>query len=256
MKEAAHHGSLRDFKSLRNFLVAHPLDLAEQDDGAVVGREGREGAVDLTPELLVASVSERALTRCSGRRRGDGGGGVVAQGPLTEVVDLDGASTCLGALLVDAEVHADPVDPRREGGVPLEVCELLVGLDERVLDDVHGVVAVFEHADGDRVEATLVALDELLEGRGFAALCPRDELRVLGAVALARLPLPAALVAQALGERSSAPDGGGFGGLVGRVGLLLRRGAAHGAHDATTRAQGGAHSACSARQDAMVPGRP
>ena len=70
-----------------------------------------------------------------------------------------------------AEIHGDPVEPRRELGVAAEGADGLEDLDEDVLRQVLRFLLVADHAREQAHDAAFVALHELVEG----ALVPRDE---------------------------------------------------------------------------------
>jgi hypothetical protein len=63
------------------------------------------------------------------------------------VGEVDRLLALVLAEVVDRQVHDDPVEPRIEGRLALELVEVPVGLDEGVLDHVEGVVLVADHAE-------------------------------------------------------------------------------------------------------------
>ena len=52
---------------------------------------------------------------------------------------------------------------------------MLVHLHERVLDNVERVFTIAQHAVCDRIEASLISLDEMAERISFATLHARNE---------------------------------------------------------------------------------
>src|SRR5262249_31861684 len=94
--------------------------------------------------------------------------GRVARRVLLEmrdrVVVIDGLGSVALAQMIDGDVHDDPVEPGVDAGRPLEAVEGAVRAKEGVLHDVEGGVAIVDHAEGERVGATAVALEYLTEG--------------------------------------------------------------------------------------------
>ncbi len=89
----------------------------------------------------------------------------------------------LGARAVTQELQApvgdDAVQPGRERAVAPEAGKPLPGLDEGILGDILGIVGVGEHAQGDPVDAALVALDEHLERTKVTPSGPGDQVGVV-----------------------------------------------------------------------------
>ncbi len=146
-----------------------------------------QGDVDLLAQLFVGAVAQGIAAREPGGELGRSVEGVVVQVDGGGVVEVGLSASGVGAFAIDAEVDGDAVEPGRKGRVALEVDELAVGLDEGVLYDVHGFVAVAQHAEGDGEEAPLVRDHELLKSVGVAGLGLVDEILVAGPIAGAAL---------------------------------------------------------------------
>ena len=79
----------------------------------------------------------------------------------------------------DAAIARDRVQPRPHGLGHLAGAERAVGGDERVLDDVLGVVDAPDHVAGEREQLQVVALEERLEGGHVATARRARELLVV-----------------------------------------------------------------------------
>ena len=77
-----------------------------------------------------------------------------------------------------ALIYGDSDEPGGEFGVSLELLELLEGLEEDVLGDVFGVLAVLGDVLGGAEDLALVLADELLEGGGVTGFGAGDEFDV------------------------------------------------------------------------------
>ena len=69
----------------------------------------------------------------------------------------------LGPDLVQADVHADPVQPRPERGLALELAEAAVGANEDVLREIARVLVVPDEAVTQLIDVTLVPRDQRVE---------------------------------------------------------------------------------------------
>ena len=56
-----------------------------------------------------------------------------------------------------------------------------MGTYEGFLDDIHGIVAVAGHADGDRQHLTMIAVEELSESLLIPSQATPDELPIVSA---------------------------------------------------------------------------
>jgi hypothetical protein len=66
--------------------------------------------------------------------------------------------------LVGAEVRYDPQQPRRELGLVAVAMQVLIGPDERFLNDVFSVVALTRHLIREAIHKKAVPLEQLFEG--------------------------------------------------------------------------------------------
>ena len=82
------------------------------------------------------------------------------------------------AQVVEAAVAGDPVEPGAQVDLALVAQHRFVGVDEDLLQHVLGVLGGAEHLPAEAEQATLVAVDDRLEGAGVAAARHRDQLRV------------------------------------------------------------------------------
>jgi hypothetical protein len=115
----------------------------------------------------------RAISKGSSRSRSSAEGGNLFADVVHVAGGLDVAR--LAPLVVDAEVHADAIDPGVEARVALELVEALVGLGEGVLHDVQSVLAIAEHADGERGDLSLITFDQHPEGLPITPAGALDE---------------------------------------------------------------------------------
>ena len=90
------------------------------------------------------------------------------------------AQALVGHQRVLGGVDGDAVQPSVEAGISLEMVEVLVDLDEGFLSDVQGFLFVAEHAERDRIDPPLVALDQQLEGALVSAADAFDEGQIIG----------------------------------------------------------------------------
>ena len=134
----------------------------DQDEGqALPGREGREGTVDVDPQL--------------------GGCRLVAALGWVEVVQRGGRAGGPPPDPVEAGVDHDPVQPGRDGRVAAEAVGPAVGGQQRLLDSVGGLLAVAERAQRDGPESVPVPPDQLAEGVRVSGHVGRQELGVVPA---------------------------------------------------------------------------
>src|SRR6185369_8060226 len=91
------------------------------------------------------------------------------------------------AVLHEARVGGDAVEPGGERGLDLEPLDPAVGREERVLERLGGVLLVTEDLVGEPIHLVLVAPDQLVEGAIVAALRVPNELLVVGRAVFDRL---------------------------------------------------------------------
>ena len=151
-----------DAQGRGDLLVRQSFDVAQDDRGAELGREGVEGLLDVRVEVRVV---EDLLGR--GLAAGQPLGRVLAEG-----VEAD---ALLAADHVQEEVRGDAVQPALEGArrVGRQGAE---DADEDLLREVLGVVLVAGQAVGEAVDPAAVRADDLLPG----GRSPRLPVRVGG----------------------------------------------------------------------------
>ncbi len=155
------HGGHREVQRDRHLGVAHPLQLAHQQGGALLLGEPAEVA------------DERAqLLALLGQPRGVG----VGRLPGGEHVARFGREL---AQQVDAAVVGDEVQPRAQRHGALAGAQRAVGAHEHVLGDVLGILArAAEHLQRVGVQVRVVAVVDRPEGIVVARAEARDELFV------------------------------------------------------------------------------
>src|SRR5579875_3227466 len=172
--EPAHDRALGTLQHAADLLVGEPVHLAQEYDGSLLGGQFSDGGTQSARDLGVAGAGERLVLLpghepCRGWR-------VVRL--LRADLDRHPRHARLAALLVDAQVEGDAVDPGVEAGVALEPIQALKRPGERLLHHVERVLAIPEHPQGQRRHLALVALDESPKGRAFASPGTLDELPV------------------------------------------------------------------------------
>ena len=157
--DAGAHGAELESEGGRDLLVGEPLDVAQDDSGTKVGREGVERALHVVVELGV----EYDLLGASGR------GGQARVGIVGERVEAD---ALLSTHAVEEEVRRDAVQPALEGSRPVGA-QGVEHADEDVVREVLGVVNIAREAVGQAVDARAVLGDDLLPRRRSPAFgCP------------------------------------------------------------------------------------
>ena len=143
-----------------DLVVLVALDVVQDEDHAVAGGQGGDGAlegdaVDGAGEMDVAAA-EVAL------------GGVFVGGVdgLFEGDELQ----ALFAELHEYEVDGEAMEPGGEGGFSAEAANLAEEMEECLLGHVLGFGDVAEHAQAEGVDAALMECVELGEGLGVAVL--------------------------------------------------------------------------------------
>ncbi len=139
-------------------LVAEAVDLVEGDDCAVLEGEFLEGVV----ELLLQFAHEGVFVGVGlGDELVDEARGVVL---VVHLFEAEEAAEAVFAQVRESGVESDAVEPGEEAGVALEAPDGLECLDEGVLGEVCGVLAVGGEVVDDGVDAFAVLEDELVEG--------------------------------------------------------------------------------------------
>ena len=77
--------------------------------------------------------------------------------------------------MIEAAVAGDPVKPGAQVDLALVGEHRPVGVDEDLLQHVLGVLGGAEHLPAEAEQATLVAVDDRLEGAGVAVARHRDQ---------------------------------------------------------------------------------
>src|SRR5437867_4241668 len=156
------HGRLGTLEHLGDLVGRHVLLHPEQDRGPLARRElvHRRGQLlhRPLPAQLVHSVDDRCRLPLEEW--------IVAVVTFVARPELPPAML---ALVVQAEVDQDPVEPGRELRPPAEAPGRLVQSDERVLGEVACILGVTEDGPGETVRPLLVARHEEIE-RGLVPL--------------------------------------------------------------------------------------
>src|SRR5207253_1771251 len=163
---------LRTLEHLADLRVGEPFQLTQEYDRSVIGGQISDGLAHPAGDLGVARAREGLVGVEVVGRQGAGRAGVL--------VRVEGELRLLRRppLLVHAQVVGDAVHPGVEGRLPLEAVEALVGLRERLLHDVERVFPAAQHAERQRGDLALVALDQLAESVAVARTRALDELPV------------------------------------------------------------------------------
>ena len=147
---------------LGDLLVAHRVDLAEQQRGAL----GLGQLADVGEQVAELLAVLDAL---------EGGHPVHVGVGVHRVLAVRGRL----AKVVEAAVPGDPVEPGAHGDRALVGDHRVVGGDEDLLEHVLGVLGGAEHLAAEAEEARLVALDQRVEGVLVAPAGQGDELLVV-----------------------------------------------------------------------------
>src|SRR5207249_4946622 len=170
--EPAHHRALRTVQDSADLLVGEGLHLAEEYDRAVIGGQLAHRLLDAPADLGAPGALEGLVRGWAvGRER-------RADLPRLFLLGAELAELALAALLVDAEVEGNAVEPGIEAGVALEAVEVLVSPREGLLHDIEGVFPVPEHAYRERGHPALVPLDQLAERVPITLTGAQDELPI------------------------------------------------------------------------------
>src|SRR5579863_720353 len=162
VKEAAHDGSLRYSKRLGHFFVAQTFELAQDDDGLVVARQGVESGLETRGDFTTAQSIERVRSVDMTEKRCLELFGFGRPKP----VFLEGLGvTSRPASVIDAEVGDDAIEPREKGRIALKSRETLERAQEGFLHDLACVVVVAHERNRHCESATLVTLDQTSKGR-------------------------------------------------------------------------------------------
>jgi len=182
VKEAAHDGSLGNACGLGHLIVTQSVYFAHDDGGTVVARQKLERMLDSRRDFSPAHDVDRvgALHPADKRR--------IQVLVLVGVVQIHiGCSSPMtGAPKeIDAEVGDDAVEPREEGRIPVEVVQMLVDAQKRLLREFTGVVLVVDNGQGQHDRPSLVSLDKLSKCHLVSTLRPLNKrtvyLRILRA---------------------------------------------------------------------------
>lgn len=127
--KAAANGPDRNIQNRRNLLVAMLLQVFQDHDGPMFGRQRRQGLPDLF--LTLAPIKHGAgigiPTRIDWVRGGVGKAFMIAEIKQTRTS---------AAMSADREIDCDPVNPCVEGACSLKLIELDVRTHERILENV------------------------------------------------------------------------------------------------------------------------
>jgi len=160
MKPAA-DGPDRNIQQRGNFFVSMLLQVFQEDDGTMFGRQRRQRLEDLLFTLAAIKRGARVgLSTGVNRVRG-----AVGKALMTA---KSGRTRSPSATSADGEIDRDPVNPRVEGACSLKLVELDVSTNERILKDVARILLGAKEPQDRRVEAVLMTPDERAEGFGTA----------------------------------------------------------------------------------------
>lgn len=174
------HRARRYVQDTGGFRDGVPLHVHEDEGGALIGGEGTERLQELAVQIIPLGRGGSRLVRIQQLFQALG------------VVDGSGLPGRRLAGTVQAGVHRDPVQPRRDGRLsPEGVCGP-VGRDESVLNGVSGLLAVSQRPEGHGPEPVPVAPHDLTEGVGVTIDVAREQVRVccLGVDVITSRPRP------------------------------------------------------------------
>jgi hypothetical protein len=156
-----------------------PLHIPQDKNDAVLVRQFLNGIVQLRPQFLVHHGIERSVAPRGDRlRRGSAGILLVL---IVRFADPDAGQLQLRlAVLHLAVVDDDAVQPRGELGFAVELAELAVHVDERILPRLFGFFPVAADFEREAVHEVLVLLHELRECAVVARLRVSDERKIVG----------------------------------------------------------------------------
>lgn len=83
------------------------------------------------------------------------------------------------ALVIQAGINRDPVEPGVESGAGLKLAQIAIGLEEGGLRHVSGLGFVPQQVGAEIVDAILIPEDDIPEGRLIAALAALDQLDIV-----------------------------------------------------------------------------
>src|SRR5262245_56386136 len=151
------HGRLRALEHPGDIVGRHVF-LHPEEHGSTLARSQ---SIHRGAQVLHRPLRAQLLGRVGDRRRLPLEDRLV----LVAVVTRPHLPPAILALVVEAEVDQDPVEPGRELRPPAEAPGRLEETDERLLRDVARVLAVAQHRPGEAIRPLLVARHEEVERR-------------------------------------------------------------------------------------------
>ena len=158
--EPAPDGSYRDFEQRGDFFVTPAIEVLEDHDSPVLGAEFVEGRLD-------DEFPFDAFECDCGVRLGRDIHGFRGQAEADRVRPPITAALAMSPVFTEREVYGDPVNPRIERALSVELIELLEGPHERVLEDVLGILGGAQEPQDGRVETILVSPHQDAERLGL-----------------------------------------------------------------------------------------
>lgn len=151
-------------------MLAHPLEVHQDEHGAELDRHLPKGVLDIGPQL--------------GRRY------LVLRSDVRWVVVLGhgaGRTALLAAQRVVTRVHGDPIQPGTEGRLSGEGPDLAEDGYESLLGGIERGLTISEHPQADSEDPVLMCIHELIEGLFVPCEEALNELGVtLGAIGHSR----------------------------------------------------------------------
>src|SRR5947208_5221337 len=165
-------GAQGTFQDRGDFFLGETVDIVEDDGRPERSRELLERGVNGGAEVGVG----RGALRIAGRGRVLRLDTEVLQQAAVERQRFQVPFPL--AIVINAQVDGDLVEPGIEAGVLAEPKQRRVGLEERLLGQVQSVLPGGDHAGDNRVDPVLVAADQLGVGARGAGLRFPDQIRV------------------------------------------------------------------------------
>ena len=155
------HRSLLDTEGERDFGIGHPLHFAQQQDFPLLGGKPAQDAVEQFDSLPVGNLLIRL---------GSGGLKIGARPVDTRFRQRNELDAPPSPQLVERRVMRDTEQPGLELRLRAPPGQRLMGLHERVLGEIHGLVAGIAQAQDKAKDTILVAPDQQAKSAVLASL--------------------------------------------------------------------------------------
>src|SRR5207237_3409103 len=139
VKEVGFHGAHRATEDTRNLVVRELVVHAENQRRALLSGQPR----DCGAHLLGALFAQHEIGR------------TLRAAHETLLCNRSGDQPSRGDL-VQADVHADPIQPRAERGVPLEAMQPSIRPDEHILREIAGVLMIADETETELIDLSAV----------------------------------------------------------------------------------------------------